>query len=267
MFPWSRTVIWAMILSGLYGFSTPRSVFAQSANEQLAEDSDRAKRLFIVSCGRCHGIEGKGGTGPRLDRPILQYAPDDEALVRIIRSGIGGTGMPGNWFLDESNARMIASHVRSLGRGKTVTLSGSPEKGEAVFEKGDCRTCHIIQGKGISLGPELTKIGLRRGPEFLRKAVQHPGRDLPLDRRGFKEFLVIRVVTEDGREVRGVRINEDTFTLQLLDVDKQHHSFRKHELRAVHKESNESLMPSYEDAFSPEDINDLIAYLASLRGE
>ena len=82
MYPWGRTVIWAMILSGLYCISTPRSVFAQSANEQLVEDSDRSKRMFIASCGRCHGIEGKGGTGPRLDRPILQYAPDDEALVR-----------------------------------------------------------------------------------------------------------------------------------------------------------------------------------------
>jgi cytochrome c oxidase cbb3-type subunit 3 len=67
--------------------------------------------------------------------------------------------------------------------------------------------------------------------------------------------------------VRGIRINEDTFTLQLRDADNRLYSFRKQDLKELNRESGGSLMPSYQTVFSPTEIDDLIAYLASLRGE
>ena len=101
----------------------------------------------------------------------------------------------------------------------------------------------------------------------LRSALLNPGSSKARDSSGYISFLVMRVVTQDGREVRGMRINEDTFTLQLRDADNRVHSFRKDDLKELNRESSGSLMPSYQTVFSPTEIDDLIAYLASLRGE
>jgi len=123
------------------------------------------------------------------------------------------------------------------------------------------------RGRGNSLGPDLTAVGARRGAAHLRSALLNPGTRKIRDSFGFTNFLVISVVTRDGREVRGMRINEDTFTLQLRDADNRIHSFRKQDLTELNRQSNRSLMPSYKTVFSPTEIDDLIAYLASLRGE
>jgi cytochrome c oxidase cbb3-type subunit 3 len=158
--------------------------------------------------------------------------------------------------------------VRSLGRQVQVALPGDPERGKRLYEtKGQCVTCHIVRGQGSSLGPELTEIGARRGPDHLRSMLLNPGTSKARDSSGYLQFLVIRVVTQDGREVRGMRINEDTFTLQLRDADNRLYSFRKQDLKELNRESSGSLMPSYQTVFSPTEIDHLIAYLASLRGE
>ena len=118
--------------------------------------------------------------------------------------------------------------MRSLGRQVQVALPGEPERGKRLYEtKGQCVTCHIVRGRGSSLGPDLTDIGARRGPDHLRSMLLNPGTSKARDSSGYLQFLVIRVVTQDGREVRGMRINEDTFTLQLRDADNRLYSFRK----------------------------------------
>jgi cytochrome c oxidase cbb3-type subunit 3 len=162
----------------------------------------------------------------------------------------------------------VAGYVRSLGRTARVPLPGEPERGQRLYAtKGRCATCHIVRGRGGSLGPDLTEIGARRGVSHLRSALLNPGSNKARDSAGYISFLVMRVVTQDGREVRGIRINEDTFTLQLRDADNRVHSFRKDDLKELNRESSGSLMPSYQTVFSPTEIDDLIAYLASLRGE
>ena len=75
------------------------------------------------------------------------------------------------------------------------------------------------------------------------------------------------VTTANGQRLRGVRLNEDPFTIQLRDAGSRLHSFRKAELQEVKKEIGVSTMPSYKDAFTAAELDDLIAYLASLRGE
>lgn len=134
----------------------------------------------------------------------------------------------------------------------------SPATPTAIYMKGDCATCHIVRGQGESLGPELSDIGGRRGPDYLRKALLHPGIEVALDPDGYTGFLVVRNVMHDGREVRGTRINGDTFTIQLRDADNRYHSFRKGELKELHRGIDGSLMPSYEEAFSATEMDDLI---------
>ena len=235
---------------------------------QTPDDLKQGRRLFQGQCARCHGMDGAGGTGPGLNRSVLGHAPDDQALFSVIKEGIRGTEMPAAWQMIEQEIWQVAGYVRSLGRTALVPLPGEPARGRQLYEtKGRCATCHIVRGRGSSFGPDLTEIGARRGVNHLRSALLNPGSNKARDSSGYISFLVIRVVAQNGREVRGIRINEDTFTLQLRDADNRMHSFRKEDLKEINRESSGSLMPSYQSVFSSTEIDDLIAYLASLRGE
>jgi putative heme-binding domain-containing protein len=177
--------------------------------------------------------------------------------------------MPWAWWLDDHELKQVAAYVRSLGRNEAASLSlpGDPLKGKTLFEKGECAKCHTVRGQGGTLGPELTDIGARRGPSYLRQALHDPGSTQPLDPNGFVQFLIVQAVTHDGRTVRGLRINEDTFTIQIRDADNRIHSFQKRDMVEMKRELGGSLMPGFGATLSPADLDDLIAYLASLRGE
>ncbi|HEX5110540.1 MAG TPA: c-type cytochrome [Vicinamibacterales bacterium] len=234
-------------------------------------DLDRGKSLFDNLCGNCHGASGAGNMAPPLNRPILRSAPDDQALRRIITEGIPERGMPRPRRTTENELRALVTYVRSLGHVERPPPSGNAERGAAHYQRLGCSSCHIVSGQGGGIGPELTIIGRLRGPEYLRQAVVEPGAALPIGTlmvpaRGYSEFLPVQVVTRDGRTVRGVRLNEDVFTLQLRDAAGAFHSFRKSEVKSISKETGASLMPGYRSRLSAAELDDLVAYLASLGG-
>jgi putative heme-binding domain-containing protein len=126
--------------------------------------------------------------------------------------------------------------------------------------KGHCSQCHIISGQGGSLGPELTDIAARRSAAHLRAAVLEPASTLP------EGFLEVRLVAKDGRRISGVRVNEDTFTIQVRDLNGGVHSFFKEDLKELQKDPGKSPMPSFRGMFSASEVDDLVGYLVSLRG-
>jgi putative heme-binding domain-containing protein len=210
----------------------------------------------------CHGQTGTGGKGARLAQPTLRRAPTDDALAEVIKNGIAGTEMPSAWQMTDREIWQVAGYVRSLGRIPVVALPGDAARGRALYEsKGGCAGCHIVSGAGTALGPELTEIGARRSADYLREALVKPGATVP------EQFLVISATTRDGKSIRGERITEDTFTIQIRDAAGRLHSLRKSDLASFKKLPHESLMPSYEARFNPGELDDLIAYLASLRGD
>ena len=245
---------------------TPDILQSQSTKENNKE-LERGKLLFEGQCARCHGMTGAGGTGPSLKRIVLRSAPDDTTLFSVIKNGIPGRGMPETWQRSDNEIRRLVRYVRSLGRQAVGKISGDATKGQIFYKNGDCAKCHIVHGTGKSLGPELTDIGARRGADFLRNAVLHPGLEMSTNAEGYFEHLVVHVVKGDGQEIQGMRINEDTFTIQLRTAENHFLSYRKGDLKELRKEEQVSLMPSYLEAFSTAEVEDLIAYLASLRGQ
>ena len=237
---------------------------------QSPSDLQQGKQLFEGLCSRCHGFEGAGGEGPNLNRPLVR-AQEDEALRVIIRDGLPDRGMPRVRRTTDNEQRQLIGYVRSLGRAKPAASSGDAQKGSGVYQRSGCASCHVVKGDGGITGPELTTIGLQRGPDYLRQAVLDPGAVLPhggqpVPSRNLDEYLPVRIVTKDGKEIRGARLNEDTFTIQVRDSNNQLYSFRKTDLRQVEKEFGKSLMPAYKDRLSASDVNDLVAYLSSLGG-
>ena len=249
---------------------TVSTAAGMAAAQSLTAVGD-GKQLFGALCENCHGVNGTGDEAPALNRPTLTYATDDAALRRIIGDGLPERGMPRVRRMTDDEIAVLATYVRSLGRTPPVKVAGNAEKGRAVYQRLACATCHVINGQGGVLGPELTKIGERRAPNFLRQSVLEPGSVLSkgvlgILMNGFTEYLPVSVIERNGREVRGIRINEDSFTIQMRDADGRFYSFRKLDVERVDKQAGRSLMPSYKDRLNAGDTDDLVAYLYSLGG-
>lgn len=243
------------------------ALFASSA--AFAQDSENGEQLFMTLCARCHGILGEGGEGPSLKRAELVHAPDDETLVAVIVGGIPGTGMPGSRQLRDTDAVDVAAYVRSLGQLPPEQMPGDPVAGKLVYDNnGNCASCHILDGVGNGIGPELSGVGLRRNAEYLRRSVTDPGADQPklVDRfRGsLNAFLTVRVVSELGT-YEGMRVNEDAFTVQMRDLSGQLYSFDKADLISYEKVMGHSLMPGYDATLNAGQIDDVVSFLMSLR--
>jgi putative heme-binding domain-containing protein len=220
---------------------------------------EQGKRLFESQCGSCHGPLGNGGRGANLAQPRLLRATDDQALLNIIRRGIPGTEMPGS-FLTPIQVSSIATYVKTLGSVESEEIPGDARRGEEVYASVECVLCHTLGGQGGILGPALDAIGGSRSAAHLREALIDPGASVPRD------FLQLMVVTEQGRRVVGVRVNEDAFSVQLRDFSGQLHSFWKDELRTLEKQWQSSPMESYEARLTPQQMDDLVSYLVSLKG-
>lgn len=223
-------------------------------------DVAEGKRLFQNNCAPCHGIDGSGGAGPALTRPKLSRAPDNAALVELILGGIPDRGMPPSWHLRPDGPKVVAAYVRSLGQIQETPVSGNAAHGRAVYQKSGCSGCHIVTGDGAGIGPELTDIGARRTAAVIRKVVSEPASALP------QGFVILKVRPKEGPEVSGVRVNEDSFTVQLKDAAGKFHSFRKLDVLNIEKETGKTFMPAYGSSLSSTDLEDLVAYLAGLRG-
>jgi cytochrome c oxidase cbb3-type subunit III len=237
----------------------------------LANEPAQGERLFRLHCAGCHGPKGEGGKGPNLAMSRLARSPAEEELIKVITDGIDGTEMPTS-RLDKDQIQQVATFVRQLGVLPPEMVPGNAQQGEQLYlSKGNCTQCHAIKGRGGASGPDLTEIGLRRGAAYLRLALTNPEADVPKGFSSFgpdtsipENFLLLRVVTKNGQHLTGVRINEDTFSIQLRDSSDRVHSFFKSDLTELHKDWGKSPMPSYREVFSNTELDDVVAFLVSL---
>jgi cytochrome c oxidase cbb3-type subunit 3 len=225
------------------------------------EDLAAGRRLFALHCAACHGVDGRGGRGANLARPKLRRVSDDKALAEAIGGGIPGTEMPAVWQISESDVARVVVYVRSLGQLAPERVPGDATRGRVLYAARGCPACHVVNGEGGTQGPELTDVGTRRGVAYLRESLIDPGKSVP------DGFLLVRIRTPDGRDIEGQRLNEDTFTIQVRGLDDRLYSFRKDALARIEKLEGRSPMPSYRDALTPAELDDLVAYLAGLRSE
>ena len=221
-------------------------------------DIAAGRTIYVSDCAGCHGKDGEGGRGPALDQGRFRHATTDQEVYKLISSGIAGTEMPGFSFNGRQMWQTIA-FVRSIGAKKASALAdGDRAKGEAIFfGKGRCDSCHRIYGRGSRVGPDLSRIGPQRSLGQLETALLHPEEQpAPQNQR-------IRVTLRNGRTMVGKRLNEDTFSLQILAEDQKLSSLRQEDM-VGYEVIKDSAMPSYQGKFSNAELKDLITYLASL---
>jgi cytochrome c oxidase cbb3-type subunit III len=217
-------------------------------------------RVYAALCIGCHAANGAGIGGIDLRRGPLPRASTDAALAALLASGIPGTGMP-SFRLDPNDTRALIAFIRNgFDSNTTAVAAGDAVRGRAVFEgKGACLSCHRVETRGGDIGPDLTDIGRSRtAPAIQRSLVDPTGSMIPINRP-------VRAITRDGRMISGRRLNEDTYTVQMITDDRQLVSLVKSEL-AQWSVSATSPMPSFKDTLTPSELIDLVAYLSTLKG-
>jgi putative heme-binding domain-containing protein len=272
----SRHCIAILALSVMLGVSASR-VGAQGKNP-YAGDAKVAKLgefEFRANCAFCHGLGAHGGgRGPDLTRIPKKHGDSDGEMFNTINNGVPGTAMPPNGAtqqgvgMTEEEIWQVVTYIRSVEK-KPGKMSGDAKHGRELFYGNDgCATCHMFDGKGGRLGPDLTAAGTSRSTEYLVESMRNPSRRLAQGiGEAMKEFSAeyetVDVVTNDGTNYKGTLLNEDSFTIQFLDTREQVHSFDKASLKSWNK-SRQSLMPVYDEKALPEkDLQDLLAFLVT----
>lgn len=256
----------------------PQLIFVAAAQElknPLAGNPKEIQEgafLYRGGCALCHGLNARGGSrGPDLTRGIWNHGGSDAEIFHTILNGISGTLMPAN-DLTDLEAWEVVAYLRSLAPATPKKVSGESAAGEKIFEgDGNCWLCHMVNGKGGRLGPDLSRVGSRRTPEFLEEKIRTPNKNLaPGMMEPLKDWPYdaeeVTVVTRDGKTVQGVLRNEDSFSIQIMDLSEGLHSYLKRDLREVVHEGKTAMPAFDEDTLSKEQLRDLVAYLDSLRG-
>ncbi len=249
----------ACVALGLVGVG--RQLVAQDHAGQYAQaDIEYGMRLYGENCAACHGTNGDGVVGVNLRTGQFRNASSDQGLSRLIRAGIPGTAMPPGAY-GASELTGLVAYLRMMGDidASAVNL-GDVSRGQQVFEgTGECASCHRVNGHGSRVAPDLSGVGAIRTAGALERALLDPdGTMLPVNRS-------IRAVTRDGTVIEGRRLNEDTFTVQLIDERERLLSLEKADLRE-YTVLETSPMPSYADTLSAQERADVLAYLLSLKG-
>ena len=275
-FQWSFVVL-AACTALLLG-----SADANAADDHnpFAGDAKAAKAgeyEFRINCALCHGLGAHGGgRGPDLTRAQKKHAHSDAEMFQVISNGIPGTVMPANGtngqgvgMTDEEIWQIIA-YIRSVEVKAPANPAGNAVHGKELFYgDANCSLCHMIEGKGGRVGPDLTAVGGSRTRAAIIDSVRNPSRRLAWglteSTKEFpQEYETITVVTADGKQIKGVALNEDNFSVQMIDASEQIYLLQKDRLRSFQK-SRESFMPQYNpDVLSEKDLEDIVAYLTSV---
>jgi cytochrome c oxidase cbb3-type subunit III len=250
------------------------------AQNPLANDPTAAKAgeyEFRINCAMCHGLGAHGGgRGPDLTRAQKKYAHSDAEMFQIISNGIPGTAMPANGTngqgvgMTDEEIWQIITYISSQEVKAPAKPLGNAAHGKDLFYgDANCSLCHMVDGKGGRFGPELTGVGASRTREAIIDSVRNPSRRLAwglteATKEFPQEYESVTVVTADGKTIKGVTLNEDSFSVQIMDANEQIHLLEKDKLRSFQK-SRQSAMPKYgPDVLSDKDLEDIVAYLISV---
>ena len=235
-------------------------VIDQDHGQYSRADIEAGQRLYGPQCQVCHGANGDGVPGIDLKLGRFRRASSDQDLARVITTGVPGTGMPAFVLRPEELTSIVAFIRAGFDPASAAVRVGDSARGRELFHgKAECATCHRVGGRGPRVAPDLSDIGAIRTLAALQRALVTPDESLlPIHR-------TVSIVTKDGRRLSGRRLNEDTYTVQIIDEQENLLSLAKEDLRELVVET-EAKMPSYAGLLTDDERADVIAYLVSLKG-
>lgn len=257
------------------------ALLAQERNP-MAGDPNAAKAgefQFRINCSFCHGLGARGGgRGPDLTLPRKRHGASDVEMFHNIKEGIAGTAMPaavGSIGVGMTDAEVwqVVTYLKSVEVKTPPHIPGNAANGkDAFFGSAKCFACHMVLGKGGRLGPDLTNTGSTRSMESMIESIRNPSLKLApglaeATKSYPQEYETVTAVTEDGKTITGVTLNEDAFSVQIMDPAEKIHLLEKDKLRSF-KKSRTSLMPAYDTSqLGEKELQDILAYLISVEAK
>jgi putative heme-binding domain-containing protein len=228
--------------------------------EGNAEAIKAGMGMFRVRCADCHGMDARGIRSPDLTQ-VWASGRTDDGLFRTIRTGVPGSEMPavGNRATDEDVWKILAYLKTIAASAPTDPPRGNAENGERIF-RANCASCHRVNGRGGRLGPDLSRVGVSRTSAALTRQIRGAV-------EGFRAgYEPVTITTRAGRQIHGVKKNEDLFSVQIMDTGERIQGYLKEDMRSV-TDDTKSAMPPYDtERLTENAIEDLLAYLSTLRG-
>jgi len=253
----SFAVLSAVVLTSLLAFPSSAQQMQQDYRQF---EIDTGAGLYASQCVECH-TDGTGVPGVNMRTGQFRHALTDEDLLAVIRNGVPGTAMPPH-NLSGADIVALAAYVRSMAEDQSSLVKlGDPQKGQALFEnEGGCLNCHRVNGKGSRIALNLSDAGTLHPPSYLERALLDPNGTAST----MPESRFVRAVTNKGTVIIGRRLNEDTYTIELMDDHENLVTLEKDDLKSM-TVIKDSPMPSLKGRFTDEQISDVVAYLASLK--
>jgi mono/diheme cytochrome c family protein len=256
------------------------------------DDIANGGQLYRTNCLSCHGPNGDTLSNAPVMNGKFRRGNSDEELTRILRNGISGTAMTAQPSLTEAQALNIVGFLRSVASTTPAAITasaalpaGDTARGKILFEgKGNCLSCHRVNGNGSVFGPDLSSIGnppVGRGGGGGRGGAPAPAANaVPPVPAGpnmaqLQQSIVdpnavvsntnryVQIAMKDGSTVVAKLLNQDTYALQVLDFKEKLQSISRSNTRSV---DFKSPMPSYREKLTSEEVADLLGYLATLKG-
>ena len=249
-----------LLLSVALGLASVPALAQLQGHTYSSEDIEAGSRVYTQECALCHGTNGDDidGVDLRAGRFIRPLSDDD--IREVVTIGISDVGMPGVDLPPRQLDGLVAFIRAGFDPAGVAVKVGDAVRGGDLFAgKGECTTCHRVNGHGPRSAPDLSDIGAIRSPASLQRSLLDPTSTMrPINRP-------LRAVMKDGRTVLGRRLNEDTFTVQVIDEQERLVSLDKSEIVGLELGAS-SPMPSVEGRLSADELADVVAYLLSLRG-
>ena len=251
----------AVLVLAVSGCASLARAQPQHAGQYEQADIEYGAQLYSGHCVVCHGERGDAMPGANLGSGRFRHAETDRDLTNVIRNGVAGTAMAASAYTETELGALVA-FLRNMGTANLSAVKlGDAARGRELFVgKGNCGSCHRVGAEGPRAAPDLTSIGAIRTAATLERSLLDPNVALlPANRP-------VRAVLRDGTVVAGRRLNEDTFTVQLIDSNERLVSLDRAAIRS-YEVGSEAAMPSYAGIFSEDERADLVAYLLSLKGQ
>lgn len=250
--------VFLMVWGGLLLAQKPSDTHPPGKNLHLGNKASikSGLALYRVRCGDCHGLDARGYRGPDLTAVLGGMA--DERLFLTIRKGVPGTEMQLSTAPDD-DVLMIIAYLRDMNLAAPAEPAvGNVENGSTLFAA-QCASCHRVGDRGGRLGPELSRVGAARSRAALIREIRTPSEWIP------PAYETVTLVTKDGQKIRAIKKNEDVFSIQVMDTRERIQGHLRSNLQDVIYEKT-SMMPAYgPDRLNDSDLNDLVAYLSTLR--
>jgi cytochrome c oxidase cbb3-type subunit III len=255
---WILVALMCAFASGHAQTTAPNTGERKQSNQALAG----GKRAFEHVCASCHGLNGKGGErAPDIaTKPEVVSLSDDETS-KILREGTLQKGMPPFASLGPAKLSEVLSYLRTLqGKGKASPVTANTEEGKGIFAgKGGCSQCHMVNGAGGFLGPDLSDYGASHSPDDIRNAI------VSADKRPGGRKGLAKAKTKDGQQISGLVRNEDNFSVQLQALDGTFHLLEKSSLSELTFDSTPVMPGDYDSKLNKSELDQLVAYLMSTR--